>query len=180
MMDKWYSNIYKAFILAGIVSFIIGIFADPKTSLGAYISGYSLFILSIMMIMTILFSNILKITENDNISKQFYSILVTGGPFIIILGIISFLLFQLIKYKNNISQGHIANSYYSFTNITIMLILLQFYIVYTNINTNRFENTGKFSSVTTSIVYLLGIITGICSIILYTILKYYSTDGFRI
>ena len=52
-------------------------------------------------------------------------------------------------------------------------------MVYTNINTEKFENTGKMSKVTSGIIYLLGVITTICSIILYTILKYFSTDGFR-
>ena len=60
-----------------------------------------------------------------------------------------------------------------------MLLLVQLYMVYTNINTEKFENTGKMSKVTSGIIYLLGVITTICSIILYTILKYFSTDGFR-
>ena len=59
-----------------------------------------------------------------------------------------------------------------------MLLLLQVYLVYTNINTDTFESSGKIPKVTSSLVYLLGVLTGICSIILSTILKYYSTDGF--
>jgi hypothetical protein len=58
--------------------------------------------------------------------------------------------------------------------------MMQLFIVINNINTEKFETTGKMSKVVSSTIYLLGILTGISSIILYTILKYYSTDGFTI
>lgn len=102
----------------------------------------------------------------------------TSGPFILILAVISFVLFLLINYQDKIIAGQVAPSYNSFSNIIVMLLLLQVYLVYTNINTDTFESSGKIPKVTSSLVYLLGVLTGICSIILSTILKYYSTDGF--
>ena len=47
-----------------------------------------------------------------------------------------------------------------------------------NISTPKFDETGKISKVTSSIVYLLGVLTAISSIIMFTILKYFTTDGF--
>jgi hypothetical protein len=64
--------------------------------------------------------------------------------------------------------------------LLVMLLLIQLFMVYTNINTEKFQTSGKLPKVTSSIIYLLGVLTGICSIILYTILKYYSTDGFTV
>lgn len=177
-MTDWYSTIYKACIFASIISFIIGFFTDSKTSLGAYIAGYSVLILGILMILLIILTNIIKMNPNVSIIQFILSILMDSGPFILILGIISFILYLLINYKTNIIEGHIAPGYNSFSNIIIMLLLVQLYILYTNINTEKFEITGRISKVTTSIMYLLGVLTSICSIILYTILKYYSTDGF--
>ena len=177
-MNDLYSSIYKAFIYAGMIAFIIGFFTDYKTSLGAYITGYSVFILAVLMILIILFSNILKVSTNDSNFKFIYTVLFISGPFLLILCIISFILYLLINYKDNISQGNVAPSYYSFTNIIIMLLFIQFYLVYTNINTEKFIITSKMPKITSSILYLLGVITSVCSIILYTILKYYSTDGF--
>jgi len=177
-MKDWYSTIYKAFICASVIAFILGFFTESSLSLGAYISGYSVLILAIMMILIILFNNILKITANDSSFQILYSILITSGPFILILGVISFVLYLLINYKDNIIKGHIASSYHSFSNIIVMLLLIQLYLVYTNISTEKFEMTGKMSRVTSSIIYLLGVLTSISSIILYIILKYYSTDGF--
>jgi len=56
--------------------------------------------------------------------------------------------------------------------------LLQIYIVFTNINTDKFETTGKISKVTSSLIYLLGVLTVMSSLIIFTVLKYFRTDGF--
>lgn len=178
-MKEWYPTIYKSLIYAGIIAFIIGSFTESETSLGAFISGYSVFILGIMMILVILFSNILKANQNQPIMRILTEIFMVSGPFILILGVISFILFQLITYKDNIIAGHVAPGYNSFSNIIVMLLLIQFYLVNSNLNTEKFELTGKISKVSSSIIYLLGVLTGISSIILYTILNYFSTDGYQ-
>jgi hypothetical protein len=177
-MTDWYSSVYKAFIYASSIAFIIGFFTESKTSLGAYLAGYSILSLGIMLILITLFKNVLKTTANDSMLQILYSILLSTGPFILMLGVVSFILYLLIKYKNNIIDGNIAPGYNSFTNIVVILLLVQLYIVTTNINTEKFETTGKLSKVVSSVLYLIGLLTSISSIILYTILKYYSTDGF--
>ena len=177
-MSGWYSSIYKAFIISAIISFVIGFFSEGKVSLGSYITGYSVLILGIMMILLILFNSIMKITEGQSIFQILYTILLTAGPFLLMLGVIAFILYLMITYKSIILQGHVANGYHSFSNINIILILIQLYIVYTNISSDSFEKTGKMSKVTSSMVYLLGVLSAITSIILYTILRYFTTDGF--
>ena len=177
-MSDWYSSIYKGFIISAIVSFVIGFFSEGNVSLGSYITGYSVLILGIMMILLILFNSIMKITEGQSILQILYTILLTAGPFLLMLGVISFILYLMIKYKNIILDNHVSSSYNSFSNINIILILIQLYIVYTNISSDSFEKTGKISKVTSSVVYLLGVLSAISSIIIYTILKYFTTDGF--
>lgn len=177
-MKDWYSGIYKACILASFVAFIIGFFSDSKTSLGAYISGYSVLILGIIMILIILFNNISRVYSNGSTFQILYTILMTTGPFLLMLSTIGFVLYLLINYKNEIIEGHIDPSYNSFSNIIVMLLLGQLYLVYTNINTDNFESTGKIPNIISNLLYLLGILTVICSIILATVLKYFSTDGF--
>ena len=165
-MKDWYSSIYKAFIIASIISFIIGFFTEGNVSLGAFIAGYSVLILGIM-----------KITGQSTMQIM-YSILLTTGPFLLMLGVIAFILYLMITYKGIILDNHVSKSYYSFSNITVLLILIQLYIVYTNISTTSFETSGKISKVTSSMLYLLGVLSAITSIILFTILKYFTTDGF--
>lgn len=125
-----------------------------------------------------MFSQILKVNQTSSMFKIISQIMMTTGPFILILGIISFVLYLLINYKTKIIAGQVAPGYSSFSNIIIMLLLVQMYLIYNNVNTDKFEITGKVSQVTSSIVYLLGTVTAISSVVLYTILKYYSTDGF--
>lgn len=174
-MKDWYSTVYRAFIFAASISFILGFFTQSKTSLGAYITGYSVLSLAILMILIILFNNVLRVGGNNSGFQIIYTILMTAGPFILMLGVISFVLYLLIKYQSNIVDDKIAPGYNSFSNIIVILLLVQLYLVYSS---EGFESTGKLPRVTSSIVYLIGTINGICSIILYTILKYYSTDGF--
>jgi hypothetical protein len=57
--------------------------------------------------------------------------------------------------------------------------LFQLYIVYLNISSQKFEQTGKITKVTASLIYLLGVLGTITSIIMYTMLRYFTTDGFR-
>jgi hypothetical protein len=178
-MKEWYSTIYNAFIYASIIAFIIGFFTESKTSLGAYISGYSVLILAILMILIILFANILKNNPNSSMFQTLYSILTVSGPFLLILGIVSFVLYLFINYKENIIRGHVAPGFNSFNTIIVMLLLVQVYMIYNNINTERFETTKSIPRITSTIINLISVIIAICSIILYTILKYYSTDGFQ-
>lgn len=178
-MKEWYINVYKAFILASVVAFIIGFFTVSKVSLGAYISGYSVLILGVLMILIILFSNILKFGSNSSTLQLLYSILNMTGPFILMLGVISFVLYLLISYYDNIVKGQISPSYNTFNSIIVMLLFIQIYMIYKNIDNDKFQTTGKISRVATSIIYLIGLLSAISSVILYIVLKYYSTDGFQ-
>jgi len=76
--------------------------------------------------------------------------------------------------------GHVSSGYSTFTNITILMILLQVYLVYNSINTNKFESTHQLSKITSSLLYLYGVISVISSITLFTILNKFSADGFHL
>lgn len=174
-MTDWYASIYKALMYSSMIAFILGFFSDSKTSLGSYIAGYSVLLLAVLLLLIILFTNVLKETQNSSSMNVLYAIITTSGPFILMLSVIAFILYLLIKYNSNIIDGKVAPGYNSFSNIIVILLLLQIYFVNENINN---DSSGRLSKVTSSIIYLIGTICAICSIILYIILKYYSTDGF--
>jgi hypothetical protein len=177
-MANWYASVYKGFIVAGLVSFIVGFFTQGITSLNSYIAGYSILILAIAMMLIIIFNNILKVTEASSTLQTISAILMSSGPFLLMLAVISLVLYLIVKYKNNIIENHVSSGYYSFSNITALLIFIQLYVIYTNIFTDKFQNTGKIEKVTSSIIYLLGVLSSMTVAILYIILKYYTTDGF--
>jgi hypothetical protein len=175
-MAVWYSSVYNSLIISSIISFIIGYFTEKTVSFSAYMIGYSVLTLAIMMILIILINN-LK-TQNQSALQILYNILLTCGPFILILFVIVFITIIMGYYNKIIIDEHISKSYHSFSNILIFLLLIQVYILYTNISNPNFESTGKLSKVTSSIICLIGVLTLICSVIIFTILKYFTTDGF--
>jgi len=177
-MSDWYPTVYKALIMSSVIAFIISFFSSGDVSLGALLAGYSVLILGVMMILLILFNKLIIVTQGQSTFQFLYSILMTTGPFLLMLGVIGFIMYLIINYKDIIIAGHVSKSYSSFSNIAIILFLLQIYIVYTNISTDKFESTGRLSKITSSLIYLLGVLTTICSLILFTILKYFTTDGF--
>ncbi len=84
----------------------------------------------------------------------------------------------MITYKTNIINDRVSKGYYSFSNIAIVLFLIQIYLVYGNINNETFEKTGNLPRITSNMLMLIGILTLMCSLILFTILRYFTTDGF--
>lgn len=170
-------NIYKAFIIASVIMFIISLFTSGDTTIGSLITAYSTLSISIIMIMLILLNNILKVSQGQGLFSLTLSIILTSGPFLLMLAIIGIMLFCIISYSSAIGKGNVSNNYYTFSNIVVILFLLQIYLLYGNIISDKFQQTGKISRVTLSMVYLIGVITGICSLIIFTILKYFTTDG---
>jgi hypothetical protein len=177
-MNNLYSNVYKALMITSIISFIISILSSGDVSLGAEISGYCLLLLSIIMITFIV---ITKYTTNFKGQINIESILSTSlisGPFILIFAITGFILYSIIYYKNRIINGQVSSDYYTFNSWCIIILLIQIFYLYNNLNNSDFELNGKLSSITISILYLMSVILSIMSIILFVILKYYQTDGF--
>jgi hypothetical protein len=177
-MANWYENVYKGFIVAGLVSFIVGFFTQGITSLNSYIAGYSILILAIAMMLIIIFNNVNKVTEGSSTMQTLLAIGMSSGPFLLMLTVISMILYLIVTHKDKIIQNHVSSDYYSFSNITSLLIFIQLYIIYTKVFTEKFQNTGKIDKVTSSLIYLLGVITFMTVMILYIILQYYTTDGF--
>jgi hypothetical protein len=73
-MTNWYAGIYKAFVIASVISFIISFFSSGTVSLGSILAGYSLLILGIMMILLILFNKILAVSQGQSLFQFIYSI----------------------------------------------------------------------------------------------------------
>jgi hypothetical protein len=156
----------------------LGLFTDSNTSLGAYIAGYSILLLAILMILIVLFNKILINSGNETMYQTMYLILTITGPLILLLGVMTFILYLLVSYQSNIFHGKTPSGYSLYSNIIVCLLLIQIFLVYKNIGNDAFETTGKLPKAASSAILFIGTITTICSIMLYRILRYYSTDGF--
>ena len=179
-MRDWFSKVYEAFIISSIVAFVIAFFTEGKVALGAYISGYFILILALMMILLVLFNRIMGSPSNDTSFQILIRLIMGTSPFLIMLGIVVFLFYLLINYQKRIVEKTISQSYFSFNNIAVILLFVQLYTVYKILLDNHFQVTGKISKVNSSLMMLFSTIIFICSTIIYIILKYYTTDGFSL
>jgi len=176
-MNNLYSLVYKALIYVSVILFLISFGTSGNTTISALISGYSALALGILMILIMLLNNVMNTIQGKATFEIITTILMASGPFLLMLAVIGLILYLIIKYSEIIGDGHVSNGYYTFSNISIILFLLQIYLLYSNMDTEKFKITGKLSSITSSLIYLLGVISSMCALILYTILKYFTTDG---
>ena len=186
-----YNNVWRSTIFASMITFLIYMFTEGKTSYNALLSVYSLLIITIMLIVVgLMVSPIYKKTNTTSNLSLTWTIIRQTGPFLLILAIIGFMLYLLVAYKNQITNNLVPPSFYSFSNITTTLIFLEMYIIYNYItcigdgncydDTKYYEDSGKIGKVTIGILYLLGVLMLVSTSIVYTILHYFKTDGFQL
>lgn len=156
-MENWNINIYRSFFVANIITFLIYMNTSGETALGALISTYCLLTINILLTL-ILFS--------------------ISIHFLLMLAITGFILYMLIYYKDKISANQVSNSFYVFTNISFILIFINNYINYEAQSNSKLQENSKMQKYVGKISLILGIFAGVCSAIMFTILHYFTTDGF--
>jgi hypothetical protein len=176
----WDVYLWKSTIIAAIITFLIGMFTTGVNSLNASIAGYSLLIITIMGISIQLIRTPISNKDGDSTLKMIWNILMQTGPFFIILGIIGLMLYLLVANKNPIIKNEVSQSFNTFSNITLFLILILIYFIYNNVMCDGVDcDSGKTGKMNNSIMYLLSILTIVSTGIVYTILTFYRTDGFQ-
>ena len=166
MVAAWYASIYKAFLIASVIAFFIGFCSTGKTCLNSYLAGYSLLAVGILVLFV-------RLTQTIPSSMSVF--LTTLFPFLLMLGILAILMYTILVNKDKIIHQQVSKDYYTFSNVTIILFLLQVYLVYSSISANT---QGYLSKSTSSLLYFLGTLSLISTYILYNILTYFTTDGF--
>ena len=84
-----------------------------------------------------------------------------------------------MKYYDIIVENKVSNGYYIFSNVALILLMIQLFVIYSSVSDERFDTNGM-SNTTSSIILLLGVLTGISANIIYQILHYFTTDGFSV
>jgi hypothetical protein len=167
MVAAWYASIYKAFLIASVIAFFIGFCSTGKTCLNSYLAGYSLLAVGILVLFV-------RLTQTPPSSMSVF--LTTLFPFLLMLGILAILMYTILVNKDKIIHQQVSKDYYTFSNVTIILFLLQVYLVYSSIS--NANEPGRLSKTTSSFLYFLGTLSLMSTYILYNILMYFTTDGF--
>ena len=185
-LKNWYNSTYNALLIVSVMLFLIAFGTTGDVNIGTTISAYSLLVLSIFMILVLVVNTTLLTETNDMTGfESIMDILRTTGPLFLILGVIGFVLYLLIYYKNDILENRVSNSYYTFSNITTLIVLTQIYLLYTNMKNMKttndsFNNPFILSKVVSGGLLIIGLFSLMSSMVLYTILRYYTTDGFTV
>lgn len=161
-MDDWLFKVCKAMLYAGIIILIVSIVGSGQTAAGASTAGYSCISLALLLLLIHTQANGLDLN----------TLLVTYSPLWAMVFIIGFVLFLTIRYFSIIKEERVANSYYTFSNLVIILFLTQLYIL----NKQNYE-LSPFNLSALGILFIALIQLIICLLVLYVILTYYTTDG---
>lgn len=179
-MQNVYSILYQSLLFASGITFFISLMSigNGKVFLGASVAGYVTCILAVMMVLLITYNGLLPNMVGLSPLRQLFTIFQMSGPFLLMLGGLSMMLYLTLKNKGTIRSNRVDPSYYTYNTITLLLLILQTYIVYQNVFSDAFEATGRFSTLTVSILYLTSILTLMAGSIVYITLQLYQTDGF--
>lgn len=173
----WYRSVYKGFLISSVLVFLMSFGFTGETNFNATVTGYGLLIISISLIMIVIVYGVAKNTQSISAGGAILNVLANVGPFICMLFMLCVIFSILITYKNEIISENVSTGFSSFSNISLALFMVQLYIVYNAFDTDKFKTTGKIPRITSGLVYLLDILEGVCAIIMFTILKYFTTDG---
>jgi hypothetical protein len=168
-------------IIIGVILLLSTVGTSTLGAINGSMAGYFLMGFGIFMLILYLSFNISNNPTNiqyqpNSYRNQFMSILYTSGPFVVLMTIIIFSLIMLFHHKSSIAEGRVAPGYVNFTNVSIILILIQLWIFYSGTKSKGFQN-GRLDRVYSMLLYLVGIINIVAVITIWIILNCYSTDG---
>jgi hypothetical protein len=169
-----YAGIYKALFNVAMICFFIGLFTTGSTSLDCYNAGYSTFAVATMLI---LIKILYQIQSKKSDMGSIGSIALSIGPFAIILSVVICQIYFNMIYRNIIIEGHVSSGFSTFSNIVIVLLLIQIFVLLSVVSSDSFDEKG-ISSTTSGTILMLAILSAIATNIVRTILKYFTTDGF--
>ena len=153
-MRNWYDGTYKALLIAAIISFVIYFFSSGQSSLGALINGLVVLTFTLILILYTVLYNVIDGLKNVSFFQSIFTILNVLGPFLMMLFVICLFLYLLVVNKERIIKGRVSKSYYTFSNIIILILLLEMYFLYKNVNSPNFETIKKFSKMTGIISFI--------------------------
>jgi uncharacterized membrane protein len=152
--------IYYCLIISGIFIVIITL---GLSSVVGYIVGYSFIVSGFILLAGYL---LFKLSNKSDVSSIIFNI----GPIIAIIGVITY-------YLSRITDGNISQTYYSFSNLFLTLVLVQSWVFYGALKDKQFQETKTMNRLYSSALYLLSLINVLIVISVHIILAYFSTDG---
>jgi hypothetical protein len=156
-----------------------------------FISGDSISIITILSCSCLIAGLVLIIGQmmlilNKSVSQNanslgflgIFNIMKTNiGPFVCVLGVLGFLLYLNIYFKDKINSGHLPDDFYLFTNLNIMVVFAEAIILFMGMQKTKDSNIEFLPLTYSTFLYLLCLVNVNLAIIQFNILRYFTTDG---
>ena len=172
MTDTWYAGpywkaVYTSLFYISVLLFIVSFFTDTNTSLILIESANILLGTGIIFELCLYGGNL-----GIDMQLATYSF-----PFALMIGTIIYTVTLLILNQDVISDGQVSPGFFTFINISTILVLIQLYIFLTTKKDNNPTQLTRLPPQSSAFMGLLGILNIICIITVYIILTYFRTDG---
>lgn len=167
------TNFSLYLIGVGIVVTLTTTFLETsKYTLNGIMVGYSVIVSGYLILLTTMINS-----AKNNVGFSVMQILKTIVPFIIIIGTIMFLSYNIGKYFNNISKGRVSKNFKTFSIIFSLLTLLEVFVLFKSNNSSQFRMSSTIPMVFYWLLIFLGVIQYITAQIIAVDLIYFNTDG---
>jgi hypothetical protein len=162
------SIMYTSLIGVGIILLICSL---GYNSVNCIIAGYSLLMAGVVL----LFSVVLFRMLDKNIGLL--NIILSSIPILLLIGIISYLLYIYVHFKDRITSGNIASVFTSVSRSSMFLVILEIIIFILATQKESFKKTSSLDGVNSLLMVLFQILNIILLVYLGLTMKYFVTDG---
>jgi hypothetical protein len=167
-----YVSLFKYIPITVIIASIIIIFITTSVSgengVISLIAGYSGLLAGLFFFIVIVLLNL---------GSFKLSYIVDFFPMLLVITTIVVTLIYISKYSENIANEHVPYEYYTYSYISVILILLQLWFIISAMKNSDQNTLELFKQPIYSLVCLLWTINIIVVIILCTLLQFYNTNG---
>jgi hypothetical protein len=178
-------------VIGIVIKFFLGINTTEDGSRGPAttdIWAYGAIAVSVLGLMFNIFAllNRMDQTVTDNISF-IKNLIMTSLPAVLLLSILIWIISLNAQYFTRINKGDVAKEYYTYNNLSLFMITIQYTMLYIyitnqlNIGSNKSDEKKTslliYNNKISMIMYMLTIGNLSVAGILTIILKYFSTDG---
>ena len=172
--------VYNSFLFLGLLFAVIAVFINGNAVSVINILAYSCLMAGIILIigqMMIVLRESLSGDKTLGILGMLTIMKTNIGPFVCVLGVLAFLLYLNIRFKDKIGSGRLPDDFYLFTNLNIFVICVEALVFYTGMQKNKDSNVEFLPLTYSTFMYFLCLINVNIAIIQYDILSYFTTDG---
>lgn len=174
---KIFRKVTSSSLIAGFIILFVSLGMSGEMGTTGKIIGFGFVIVGLLMFLSNTLSQIIRSGNQE--SKSLSSIVMTLGPFLPALGLLSWAIAMFSQYFDYIAKDQLTPSFNMFTTFLVLTNLFLVRMMYNNMNSKEFETNRVVNKVSAMIMYFMEIIILVIQISMFIILRFFVTDGFK-